>query len=130
MVGISKRMAAIAAVIAFGLVTVDDIVGALAKSAPSLAQIQDATTDDAVVQEAALRERAAGALRALTAKQAAKRAEPEVASVAAPNCREQTWPFYSGDCLVRDADARVPRTIRIVGIESVADRSTLPPRLQ
>jgi hypothetical protein len=132
MVGISKGMAAVAAVVAFGLVTVDDFVGALAKSAPSLAQTEDATTDAAVVQEAALRERAAQALRDLIAKQGATRAEPEsagMATVAGPNCREQTWPYYSGACLVRGTESPVRTAIRVVAIERVAQSSARPASL-
>lgn len=130
MVSISKGMAATAALIAFALVTVDDTTRGLAKSAPSLAQFQDATSDAVVIQEAAMRQRAASALRELTARQKAKSAEPGMAPVAEARCREQTWPYYTGNCLMRDNGGQVPAAIRVIAIQRVADNSMPPARQQ
>jgi hypothetical protein len=130
MVSISKGMAATAALIAFALVTVDDTTRRLAKSAPSSAQFQDATSDAVVIQESAMRQRAASALRELTARQKAKSVEPGMAPVAEAKCREQAWPYYTGNCLVRDNGGRVPVAIRVIAIQRVADNSMPPTRQQ
>ena len=68
MVGISKGNAVIAAIIAVGLMIVDDTAGGLAKSSPSVTQFQDAS-DEIIMQETALRERAVAALQALALRQ-------------------------------------------------------------
>lgn len=130
MVSISKGMAATAALIAFALVTVDDTTRGLAKSAPSMAQFQDATSDAVVIQESAMRQRAASALRELTARQKAKSVESEMAPVAEANCREQTWPYYTGSCLMRDNGVRVPAAVRVIAIQRVAENSMPPTRQQ
>jgi hypothetical protein len=126
MVSISKGMAVAAALIAFALVTVDDTARGLAKSAPYLAQSRDATPDSVVIQESAMRQRAASALRELVARQKAKSVEPGRVPVAEANCREQTWPFYTGNCLVPDNGAQVPAAIRVIAIQRVADNSMQP----
>ena len=68
MVRISKGNAVIAAVIALGLIIVDDTAGGLTKSSPTVTQVQDAR-DEIIVQETALRERAMAALQALALRQ-------------------------------------------------------------
>lgn len=128
MVSINKGMAATAALIAFALVTVDETMSGLAKSAPSIAEFQDATYDAVVIQESAVRQRAASALRDLTARQKAKFVEPGMAPVADAKCREQTWPYYTGNCLMRDNGGRVPAAIRVIAIQQVADNSMQPAR--
>jgi hypothetical protein len=130
MVSISKGMVATAALIAFALVTVDDTTRGLAKPAPSLAQFQDATLDAVVIQESAMRQRAAAALRELTARQKAKSVEQGMAPVAEANCREQTWPYYSGNCLMRDSGTQVTAAVRVIAIQRVADNSMQPTRQQ
>ncbi len=126
MVRISKGMAVTAALIAFGLVTVDDTARGLAKSAPSMAQFEDARSDAVVVQETALRERATAALHALRAAQNAKSVEPAIGS----NCREQTWPYYTTNCLMRDNSEGVPAAVRIIPTQRYAENSTLATRPQ
>lgn len=130
MVSISKGTAAIAALIAFALVTVNETTSGLAKSAPYMAQFQDATSDAVVMQESAMRQRAASALRELTARQKAKSAEPGTAPVAKAKCREQTWPYYTGNCLMRDNGGRAPAAVRVIATQRVADSSTQPTRQQ
>ena len=123
MVGISKTMVVSAALIAFALVTVDDTASGLAKSASSLAQFQDSAPDAAVIRESAMHQRAVSALRELVAKQKANSIAPGTIPVAEANCREQTWPYYSGNCLVRDNGARGPTAVRVIAIQQVADNS-------
>jgi hypothetical protein len=65
---ISKASAVIAAVVAFGLVIVDDTASGLTKASPAVAQLQDAR-DEIIVQETALRARAVAALQALALQQ-------------------------------------------------------------
>jgi hypothetical protein len=117
MVGISKGMVAVAALVAFGIVTVDDMARGLATPAQSYAQTQDATADH-IVLDGALRDRAAAALRTLTERQEANRAATE--AKAWLTCHEQSWPYYSNDCLVRSDSAEVMPVVRIVRIERLA----------
>jgi hypothetical protein len=117
MVSISKGMVAVAALVAFGFVTVEDMTKGLAKSAPSFTQNQDATPDHVVVFDGALRNRAAEVLHTLTKEQAANAAASEPA--ASQKCREQSWPYYSGDCLVRQ-DGAGPSRVRIVRMDRLA----------
>jgi hypothetical protein len=112
--GISKGMVVAAAVIAFGVVTVEDIAKGLI-SAPSFSEARAATTDDAVVQNGALRRRAAESLRVLLEQQASERGAQ--VSAASHKCREQSWPYYSGDCLVRRDGGRVAPVARVIGID-------------
>ena len=118
MVGISKANVMIAAVVAFGLVTVDDTASGLAKSSPAVTQFQDAR-DEIIVQEAGLRARAAAALEALVIRQNAKSAEPVLAPAAQSKCGDQTWPYYSGDCLVQSKNDRSH-----AAVQNRHDRST------
>ena len=68
MVRVSKGNAVIAAIIAAGLMIVDDTAGGLTKSSPTVTQFQDAS-DEIIMQETALRERAVAALQALALRQ-------------------------------------------------------------
>jgi hypothetical protein len=117
MVRISKGMVAVAALVAFGFVIVEDMTKSLAKSATPFTQNQDATPDHVVVFHGALRNRAAKVLHTLTEEQKANDVASEPA--ASPKCREQTWPYYSGRCLVRQ-DGADSSPVRIVRIDRLA----------
>jgi hypothetical protein len=124
MVHIGKGMVAIAAVAALGFLTVEDVAKGLITPAQSYAEGQDVGRDKAVVQNCALRDRAATSLRTLTEKQAANRGTE-------PKCGEQSWPYYSGDCLVRSHNRQAVPAVRIVGAQGrpvarVAEREPLP----
>jgi hypothetical protein len=128
MIGISKGMVAVAALVAFGLVTVDDMAKGLAQPAQAFTQSEDAEHDDLVVRNGVLRERAATALRTLTETQEAARkaAEPTEQST----CRDQVWPYYSNACLVR-RDGTEPRAvIRVVQIDRLGGEAIRPVRFQ
>jgi hypothetical protein len=128
MIGISKGMVAVAALVAFGLVTVDDMAKGLAQPAQALTQTEDAEHDDMVVRNAVLRERAATALRTLTEKQEAapKAAEPAEQS----RCRDQVWPYYSNACLVRRDGTEPKVAIRVVQLDRLDGEAVRPRRLQ
>jgi hypothetical protein len=115
MIGISKGMVAVAAVVAFALVTVDDMAKGLVQPAQALTHSQDAEPDAVVVRNGMLRERAATALRTLTDQQEAGKptAEPAERST----CRDQVWPYYSGACLVRRDGTEPLPVVRVVQIE-------------
>ena len=68
---IGKGMVLVAAVIAFGIASIDDLsTGSSPASIFSFTDAQAATTDEAVVQSGALRRRAAENLRVLMQRQA------------------------------------------------------------
>jgi hypothetical protein len=121
MAGVSKTMVAVSAVIAFGLVTVDDMAKGVAKP---VAQSQAATSDDIVMRDGILRARAAAALRSLTDRQQANSE-----TVARPKCGEQIWPYYSNDCLALRDGAKPSPTIRLVRVDRrTADQADTTPR--
>jgi hypothetical protein len=108
-------MVAVSAVIAFGLVTLDDMTKGVAKP---IAQSEAAASDDIVVRDGILRARAADALHSLSDKQA--QSEPTTG----PKCSEQIWPYYSNDCLGFRADATPSATVRVVRVDQrMADRA-------
>lgn len=115
---ISKGMVVAAAVIAFGIVSVDDATkGFTTTPTFSFTEAQAATTDDVVVREGALRRQATETLRILTEKQESGRAPG--ASAVSQECRDQSWPYYSGNCLVRGDGTDVAPAARIVRADRV-----------
>lgn len=115
MVVISKGMVVAAALIAFGFVVVDDMAKGVTASGPALAQGHEAASDALVVQHGILRQRAAASLQALSEKQENGRAVTEPAG--RPTCGNQSWPYYSNDCLVGTDGAEPRPVIRVVQID-------------
>jgi len=128
MFGINSGMVAVAAVVAFGFVTVDDAAKGWAQPAQAFTRNHDGTSDSTVVQNGVLRERAAAALRALTEKQDANRAAAE--PVGRSNCHDQSWPYYSNDCLVRVDGTEPAAVIRVVQIDRRAGDRVLAGQVQ
>jgi hypothetical protein len=118
MAGISKTMVAVSAVIAFGLVTLDDMTKGVAE--PAL-QVGTATSDAIVMPDAVLRARAAAALHNLTDKQ---QAQPVPAGW--NKCSEQSWPYYSNDCLADRNGAEPLPNIRVVRVDRQATDQVRP----
>lgn len=114
---ISKGMVVAAAAIAFGLVAVEEMAKAPISGA-SFTDARTATTDDAVVQNGALRRRAAETLRALIERQDGART-PGFPALS-QKCRDQSWPYYSGDCLVRSGGTEITPPVRIVRVDRPA----------
>ena len=128
MIGISKGMVAAAAVIAFGLVTVEDMAKGSNTSASAHTRSQNSVSDSAVIEHGALRERATETLRALLEQQRAERAGVKPAE--RPKCSEQSWPYYSNNCLVRPGGPEPRRVVRVVQVDRPADGSVVLARLQ
>ncbi len=128
MFGINSGMVAVAAVVAFGFVTVDDAAKSWAQPAQAFTRNQDGTSDSTVVQNGILRERAAAALRALTEKQDVNRTAAE--PVERPNCHDQSWPYYSNDCLVWVDGTEPAAVIRVVQIDRRAGDRVLAGQVQ
>lgn len=115
MVVISKGMVVASALIAFGVVIVDDMAGGVTESGPALAQSHGAASDALVVQQGILRQRAASSLQALSAKQESGQTAAEPAQ--RPTCGNQSWPYYSNNCLVGTDGAEPRPVIRVVQID-------------
>ena len=120
MSAIAKSVLA-AALIAFGLVAGEDIARGTAAPAPFTAH--EMASDDLAIREAALRERAVRTLQVLLEKQANGAAAAPVEPAPAPKCRDQTWPYYTDDCLVHSPGAKVHGAVRIVRAERLGDGS-------
>jgi hypothetical protein len=112
MVVISKGMVVASALIAFGFVVVDDMARGVTASGPALAQSREAASDALVVQHGTLRQRAAAALQTLSEKQEDARTPAEPAE--RPACGNQSWPYYSNNCLVGIDGAEPRPVIRVV----------------
>jgi hypothetical protein len=115
MVVISKGMVVASALIAFGFVVVDDMARGVTESGPALAQSHEAASDALVVQHGILRQRAAASLQALSEKQEIGRRPTEPAE--RPTCGNQSWPYYSSNCLVGTGGAEPRPVIRVVQID-------------
>jgi len=115
MIVISKGMVVASALIAFGFVVVDDMARGVTESGPALAQSHEAASDALVVQRGILRLRAAASLQALSEKQQSGRRATEPAE--RPTCGNQSWPYYSNNCLVGTDGAEPPPVIRVVQID-------------
>jgi hypothetical protein len=114
---INKGMVIAAAAIAFGIVAVDDVTRSLVPAASSTEALS-ATTDGVAVENALLRRRATETLRILLEKQQGD-ATPKLPALS-QKCREQSWPYYSDECLVRSDGTRVAPAARIVAIDRPA----------
>jgi hypothetical protein len=115
MVVISKGMVVASALIAFGFVVADDMARGVTESGPALAQGHGAASDALVVQQGILRQRAASSLQALSAKQESGQTAAEPAQ--RPTCGNQSWPYYSNNCLVGTDGAEPRPVIRVVQID-------------
>jgi len=116
MVVISKGMVVASALIAFGVVIVDDMARGVTESGPALAQSHEAASDALVVQQGILRQRAVAALQTLSDKQeSGGRTATEPAE--RPTCGNQSWPYYSNNCLVGTDGAEPRPVIRVVQID-------------
>ena len=127
MIGISKGMVAAAAVIAFGLVAVEDMAKGSAKPASAHTQSQSSVSDSTVIEQSVLRERAAATLRTLLEQQQADRAATKPAE--RPKCSEQSWPYYTDNCLARPDGAEPRRVVRVVLVDRQADGEVILAKL-
>ena len=128
MVVISKGMVVASALIAFGFVVVDDMARGVTESGPALAQSHEAASDTLVVQHGILRERAVASLQALSEKQESGRRPTEPAE--RPTCGDQSWPYYSSNCLVGTDGAEPRPVIRVVQIDRQPGAQVAPTRFQ
>jgi len=117
MAGISKGMVGLAALVAFGLVIGENVATGWSQSTASATQTQSVASDREVLRDAMLRARAVDTLRALLARRQAVREAHRPANM--PQCREQSWPYYSGECLVA-SDGRVAPVARVIPIDRPA----------
>jgi hypothetical protein len=111
MIGISKGMVAAAAVIAFGLVSVEDMTKGPAKPAAAHTQSQNSVSDSTVIEQGVLRERATATLRALLEQQKAERAGAK--------------PAEKPKCLVRPEGAEPRRVVRVVQVDRPVDGAVM-----
>jgi hypothetical protein len=113
MIGLTKEMIGLAAVFAFGFVGADQVVSSHINATPALSETPG-TFEDSTVDFVKLNQQAKTVLDQLIERQEANARERGEANRA--RCQEQTWPYYSADCLSA-VTGSVREPSRVVGVE-------------
>jgi hypothetical protein len=113
---LTKGIVGLAALIAGGFVTIDTVVAERGRAASERVIVVPQSDAAVGTDFKGLRQQANSALNVLLEREKiAQRAQAAVAG--RPRCPEQTWPYYTADCLVVQNGVTAP-TVRTVKIKN------------